>query len=73
MPKLPFLGHVISASGLHPNPDHVLSIQQAPIPHDAQSLNLFGILVLFDPSLPTTVTMDASNYGTGAYKVSWHY
>ncbi len=31
--ELPFLGHVISASGLHP--DHILAIQQAPPPHDA--------------------------------------
>jgi len=30
--ELPFL--VISASGLHPDPDHVLAIQQSPAPHD---------------------------------------
>jgi len=43
--ELPFLSHVISASGLHPNPDHVLAIQQAPGPHDEQSLHSFLGLV----------------------------
>ncbi|KAL1254360.1 hypothetical protein QQF64_016589 [Cirrhinus molitorella] len=122
-PELPFLGHVISASGLHPNPDHVLAIQQAPPPHDAQTLRSFlGLagwyskfipnyatlveplrallqkstgfcwtdeaqeyfnrlkqlittspaLALFDPSLPTTVTTDASDYGIGAVLTQSH-
>lgn len=102
---------------LHLNPDHVLAIQQAPPPHDAQSLPSFlGLvgwnykfipnnatlvepiravlskstsfswtkgaqeyfdrlkhlitaspaLALLDPSLPTTVTTDASDYGIDA-------
>ncbi len=121
--ELPFLGHVISASGLHPNPDHVLAIQQAPPPHDARSLHSFlglaglyskfipnnatlveplcallrksigfcwtdeaqenfnrlkhlittsSALALFDPSLPTTVTTDASDFGIGAVLTQSH-
>lgn len=107
--------------GLHPNPDNVLAIQQAP--HDAQSLHSFlGLagwysksipnyatlveplrallrkftgfcwtdeaqehfscvknlitaspaLALFDPSLPMTVTMDASDYAIGAVLTQCH-
>ncbi len=121
--ELPFLGHVISASGLHPNPDHVLAMQQAPPPHDERSLRSFlglagwyskfipnyatlveplrallrksigfcwtdeaqehfnrlkhliatsSALALFDPSLPTTVTTDASDYGIGAVLTQSH-
>lgn len=108
---------------MHPNPDHVLAIQQAPPPHDAQSLRSFlGLagwyskfipnyatlvkplrallrkstgfcwtgeaqeyfnhlkhlittspaLALYDPTLPTTVTTDASDYGVGAVLTQSH-
>ncbi|KAI2658619.1 Retrovirus-related Pol polyprotein [Labeo rohita] len=109
--------------GLHPNPDHVLAIQQSPPPHDAQSLHSFlriagwyskfipnyatlveplrallrkstgfcwtdeaqeyfnrlkqlittsPVLALFDPSLPTTVTTDGSDFGIGAVLTQSH-
>ncbi|KAL7856478.1 hypothetical protein SRHO_G00153770 [Serrasalmus rhombeus] len=121
--ELPFLGHVISATGLHPDPEHVVAVTQAPPPQDAHALRSFlGLtgwyakfipnyatlveplravlrkstgfcwtdeanenfsrvkqiistshaLALFDPSCPTTVTTDASNYGLGAVLTQWH-
>ncbi len=56
--ELPFLGHVISASGLHPNPDHVLAIQQAPPPHDARSLHSFlGLAGWYFKFIPNYATL----------------
>ena len=121
--ELAFLGHVISESGLRPNPDHISAVADAPPPQDAQALRSFlGLtawyskfipnyatlveplrallrkstdycwtetaqtsfdrvkqsitnspaLALFDPSLPTIVTTDASDYGIGAVLTQLH-
>ena len=39
--ELSFLGHVVSASGIRPNPDHVTAITEAPPPRDATALQSF--------------------------------
>ena len=39
--ELPFLGHVISASGLQPDQGHVTAVADAPSPQDAPTLRSF--------------------------------
>ena len=39
--ELSFLGHVVSASGIRPNPDHFTAITEAPPPRDATALQSF--------------------------------
>jgi len=39
--ELSFLGHVVSASGIRPNPNHVTAITEAPPPHKATALLSF--------------------------------
>lgn len=39
--ELSFLGHVVSASGIRPNPNHVTAISEAPPPGDATALHSF--------------------------------
>uniref|UniRef100_A0A3B3T9U7 Gypsy retrotransposon integrase-like protein 1 n=1 Tax=Paramormyrops kingsleyae TaxID=1676925 RepID=A0A3B3T9U7_9TELE len=56
--ELPFLGHVISANGLHPNPEHVLAMTQAPSPHDAHSLRSFpGLTGWYSKFIPNYASL----------------
>ncbi len=39
--SIPFLGHVITKEGLHPSPDHLTAIAEAPAPKDMAALRSF--------------------------------
>ena len=41
-----YLGHVMDAQGLHPDPDNVRAVEEAPQPHCISELKSFlGLLV----------------------------
>lgn len=51
--ELLFLGHVVSASGIRPNPDHVTAITEAPPPGDAAALHSFlGLTSWYSKFIP---------------------
>ena len=41
LPKIEYLGHTISADGLHPSKDKVRAIVDAPVPHNVSQLRSF--------------------------------
>ena len=56
--ELSFLGHLVSASGLHPDPGHVQAVTQAHPPHDAQSLHSFlGLTAWYSKFIPNYATL----------------
>ena len=51
--ELPFLGHVISASGLQPDQGHVTAVADAPSPKDAPTLRSFlGLTSFYSKFVP---------------------
>lgn len=52
-PSVAYLGHVIDAEGLHPLPDKVHAIQQAPTPKNVTELKSYlGLLTYYGKFLP---------------------
>jgi len=52
-PSVTYLGHLIDAQGLHPLPDKVRAIQEAPLPRSvAQLKSYLGLLTYYSKFLP---------------------
>lgn len=57
-PKLPFLGHIVSADGLQPDPGRIQAVADAPAPSDASTLRSFlGLLSWYSKFLPNHATV----------------
>ena len=61
--ELSFLGHVISASGLRPDQDHVKAVADAPPPHDAATLRSFLGLTSFYSKFVPQYAVVVNHYG----------
>ncbi|XP_022805060.1 uncharacterized protein K02A2.6-like [Stylophora pistillata] len=63
-----YVGHVLSADGVKPDPNKVEAIIAMPIPANREDLRRFlaPVLKFFDPKEPVTLTVDASSKGVGA-------
>nr|CDJ82258.1 RNA-directed DNA polymerase (reverse transcriptase) and Integrase domain containing protein [Haemonchus contortus] len=66
--EIRYLGFIIDAEGRRPDPTKIEAIQRMPIPKDVSQKTLKSDLLLahYDPTLPSIVAADASNYGIGA-------
>ena len=54
---VPYLGHVIDSKGLHPLPEKVEAIRQAPTPKNVTELKLYlGLLPYYEICLPNLST-----------------
>ena len=52
VPSVDYLGHVIEARGLHPLPDKVVAVQQAPTPSNVTELKSYLGLLTYGKFLP---------------------
>lgn len=67
-----YLGHVIDAQSLHPLPDKVEAIQQAPAPRNVTELKLYlGLLTYYGKFLPNLATRLAPLYRLLVKDVPW--
>ena len=74
-PSVTYLGHVIGAKGLHPLPDKVQAIQQAPTPKNVTELKSYlGLLTYYGKFLPNLSSRLAPLYelSAGALSGSGH-
>ena len=63
-PSVTYLGHRIDAQGLHPLPDKVRAIQEAPRPRNVSKLKSYlGLLSYYSKFLPNLATVLAPLYG----------
>ena len=63
-PSVTYLGHRIDAQGLHPLPDKVQAIQEAPRPKSVSKLKSYlGLLSYYSKFLPKLATVLAPLYG----------
>ena len=58
-----YLGHIVDAQGLHPNPDKVRAIEEAPPPQCISELKSYlGLLTYYSKFLPDLATLLAPLY-----------
>ena len=70
-----YLGHVTDAQGLHPDPDKVRAINDAPQPRSVSDLKSYlGLLAYFSKFLADLVTLNSlpSIYSMPSYSVTHH-
>ena len=64
--ELKFLGHVISANGVRPDPEKVKAILEAPLPEDQAQLRSFlgsiTCLTQYVPHLATVIALTGSSH-----------
>ena len=69
-----YLGHVIDAQGLHPLPDKVEAILQAPSPRNVMELKSYlGLLTYYGKFLPDLSTCLAPLYRLLSKDVRWKW
>ena len=74
VPSVTYLGHIIDAQGLHPLPDKVEAIQQAPAPRNVTELKSYlGLLTYYGKFLPNLATRLASLYRLLSKDVPWRW
>ena len=72
VPSVAYLGHVIDAQGLHPLPEKVDAIQQAPTPTNVAELKSYlGLLTYYGKFLPNLATHLAPLYKLLGKDVPW--
>ena len=53
-----YLGHIVDAQGLHPDPDKVRAVEEAPQPCYVSELKSFlGLLIYYSKFLPDLATV----------------
>ena len=74
VPSVDYLGYVIDAQGLHPHPDKVVAIQQAPTPLNVTQLKSYlGLLSYYGKFLPNLSTLLAPLYKLLGKDVRWEW
>ena len=72
LPSVEYLGHTISAEGLHPTSEKIKAIQDAPTPRDVPQLRSFlGLLNYYSKFLPHLSSMLAPLYQLLQKTKSW--
>ena len=73
-PSVAYLGHRIDAQGLHPLPDKVRAIQEAPRPRNVSKLKSYlGLLSYYSKFLPNLATVLAPLYGLLRRYEKWRW
>ena len=73
-PSVTYLGYVIDAEGLHPLPDKVQAVQQAPTPRSVTELKSYlGLLTYYGKFLPNLSTRLAPLYKLLGKNVKWKW
>ena len=73
-PSVAYLGHKIDAQGLHPLPDKVQAIQEAPRPRNSSELKSYlGLLSYYSKFLPHLSTVLAPLYQLLQRDRKWHW
>ena len=73
-PSVAYLGHVIDAKGLHPLPDKVQAIRQAPTPKNVTELkSSLGLLTYYGKFLPNLSTRLTQLYSLLGKDVAWKW
>ena len=74
VPSVTYLGHKIDAEGLHPLPDKVKAIQDAPSPTNVQELKAYlGLLTYYSRFLPNMSTVLSPLYQLLQKDVKWRW
>lgn len=74
LPKIEYLGHTISANGLHPSQDKVRAIVDAPVPHNVSQLRSFlGMVNYYGKFLNQLSSLLAPLYKLLQQKTRWHW
>ena len=74
VPSVTYLGYRINSQGLHPVPDKVRAIQNAPKPHNQSSLNSYlGLLSYYSRFLPNLLNTLAPLYLLLHNSVQWKW
>ena len=69
-----YLGHRIDAQGLHPKPEKVEAVKNAPRPKNVMELNTYlGLLSYYTKFLPNLSAVLAPLYQLLSADVSWHW
>ena len=73
LPKIEYLGYTISSQGLHPSPDKVRAIVEAPAPHNVSQLQSFLRMVnYYGKFLNQLSSLLAPLYHLLQQKTKWH-
>jgi len=73
-PSVAYLGHVIDAKGIHPLPDKVKAIQQAPTPKNVTELKSYlGLLTYYGKFLPNLSSRLSPLYKLLRKHVPWKW
>ena len=74
VPSVSYLGHKIDGEGLHPLPDKVQAIQEAPSPTNVQELKAYlGLLTYYTRFLPNMSTVLSPLYRLLQKDVKWRW
>ena len=74
LPKIEYLGHVISAEGLHPAKDKIRAILEAPAPSSVAQLRSFlGMVNYYGKFLPQLSSLLAPLYSLLQKQAKWHW
>ena len=74
LPKIEYLGHTISSQGLHPSPDKVRAIVEAPAPRNVSQLRSFlGMVNYYGKFLNQLSSLLAPLYHLLQQKTKWHW
>ena len=74
VPSVPYLGHVIDSEGLHPLPEKIEAIRQAPTPNNVTELKSYlGLLTYYGKFLPNLSTRLAPLYKLLSKKEPWEW
>ena len=73
-PSVVYLGNVMDSQGLHPTPEKVRAIQDAPRPENIAQLKLYlGLLTYYSKFLPNLSSVFAPLYQLLRHKECWHW
>ena len=71
---VPYLGHMINAQRLHPFPEKIQAVQEAPIHRNVTELKSYlGLLMYYGKFLPNLATQLAPLYKLLSKNVNWNW
>ena len=74
LPKIEYLGHLVTAEGLKPTAEKVRAIQEAPTPRNVQQLRSFlGLINYYRKFLPNQATLLAPLYELLRFQRRWSW
>ena len=74
VPSVEYLGYLIDAEGLHPTPEKVRAVKEAPSPKSVQELKAYlGLLTYYSDFLPNMSTVLAPLYRLLRKAVPWQW